>query len=528
MLGDFLKQRRLAMGFTQEFVAHQLKLSRQAISNWENGSREINVSDLLSYAKLLEISFEDLESHLDQAEPSVKESPTKIQARQVPKHFRVHLEKQVGHSFPAAQPLHIKIEGDRVIAIHLLLSHLFMNKHDLTLKNCPRAFDFLNILYELGYHGWSEISTHGDTLHIRSHHIPRDIISLNQISRASIGIISGLTYRYRELLFSFPGGDDFCFRPIDLHLDILSTIASYRFDSSQKIFYAQKKDRLNQNIRLNCYADGSKSVGAFFNAINLAYVYPNEIRINGLSPDPTISYLIQLLQQASNRRVCYLSPDKIIIPKVDFIELNETEIHLPPDMPMLVAYVLLFWNKLDHILFDNLRTKDIPASYQKFFQKLGLSMYENNHSLQFQKTAPIDLDYFEFLPLGAAPFISTDLGPILSEFLASKNIPDILFDEVFSQRTSHLSELNKLGILIKELENGALKSQGKSPSHSQSEQIFDLKDMYAGMAILMGITQTQLKSATLLNFDQLLRAFGNIQDILSLLGYQGEIQCNEL
>ena len=57
MIGDFLKQRRLAMGFTQEFVANQLKLSRQAISNWENGSRDINVKDLIAYAKLLEISF---------------------------------------------------------------------------------------------------------------------------------------------------------------------------------------------------------------------------------------------------------------------------------------------------------------------------------------------------------------------------------------------------------------------------------------------------------------------------------------
>lgn len=49
MIGDFLKQRRLAMGFTQEFVANQLKLSRQAISNWENGSRDINVKDLIAY-----------------------------------------------------------------------------------------------------------------------------------------------------------------------------------------------------------------------------------------------------------------------------------------------------------------------------------------------------------------------------------------------------------------------------------------------------------------------------------------------
>ncbi|MCY3035599.1 MULTISPECIES: helix-turn-helix domain-containing protein [Aerococcus] len=524
MLGNFLKQRRLAMGFTQEFVAHQLKLSRQAISNWENGSREINLRDLLAYAKLLEISFEDLENHLDQTETPLKESPTKPQSRQIPKHFCFHLERQSSHSLSASQPTHIKIEGDRVIAIHLLLSHLFLDKHDLTLKNCPQAFDFLNILYELGYHGWSETSTHGDTIHIRSNNIPQDIVSLNQISRASIGIISGLTYRYQKLLFSFPGGDNFGHRPIDLHLDMLSTVASYRYDSNSQIFYAQKKDRLNQNISLNCYGDGSKSVGAFFNAINLAYVYPNEIRINGLSPNPTVNYLIRLLEQASNRQVCYLSPDKIIIPKVDFIEVTETEIQVPPDMTMLVAYVLLFWNQLDHILFDNLTIKDIPASYHHFFKKLGLSLYENKHSLQFQKTAPIDSNYFEFLPLGAAPFISTDLGPILSEFFALENIPSILFDEVFSHRTSHIPELKKLGILIKDLENGALKSQGRRTNYSRPGQVFDLKDMYAGMAILMGITQSKLQSATLLNFDQVFRAFGNIQDALKILGYQGHIQ----
>ena len=62
MIGDFLKQRRLSVGFTQETCSKSLKLSRQAISNWENGSRDINVKDLIAYAKLLEISFEDLGS----------------------------------------------------------------------------------------------------------------------------------------------------------------------------------------------------------------------------------------------------------------------------------------------------------------------------------------------------------------------------------------------------------------------------------------------------------------------------------
>lgn len=65
MIGNFLKQKRLAVGLTQEFVARQLNISRQAISNWENGSRDINIRDLIAYAKILEISFEDLEVHVN-------------------------------------------------------------------------------------------------------------------------------------------------------------------------------------------------------------------------------------------------------------------------------------------------------------------------------------------------------------------------------------------------------------------------------------------------------------------------------
>lgn len=142
MIGDFLKQRRLAMGFTQEFVANQLKLSRQAISNWENDSRDINVRDLIAYAKLLEISFEDLEVSLNQPSALTKESISKISDGVVPKHFNLKLQRQEQTEATSTQKLHVKIEGDKVIGVHILLSCLFLNKNKLIIRNCPTAFDF--------------------------------------------------------------------------------------------------------------------------------------------------------------------------------------------------------------------------------------------------------------------------------------------------------------------------------------------------------------------------------------------------
>lgn len=521
MLGSFLKQRRVAMGLTQDFVAEQLNLSRQAISNWENNSRDINVRDLIAYAKLLEISFEDLELNLNDQQTVTDSLCIETSLKHVPKHFKMRMNK-ISSQVPQYKT-HVKIEGDKVIGVHILLSSLFMHHHQLEIKNCPTAFDFLNILYELGRHNWSQTVTKNDSIRILLQNIPTDITSLNRVSRASIGVISALTYRYQKLLFTFPGGDDFCFRPIDLHLDILSTIATYNYESKCKVFYSEKNDLLNKNISLNCYADGSKSVGAFFNAISLAYFYPNEIRINGLSPDPTVSYLITLLENSTNRTVKFITSDKIIIPPVDSIEVQDTTITLPPDMSMLVSYVLLFWNKLESIVFDNLSIKDIPKSYLEFFTKLGLSIFEKDSTIQFRKKSEIQTEYFEFLRLGAAPFITTDLGPIISEFLASNNISSILFDEVFIERTSHVSELKKLGIQIKVLDNGALKTQKKETPNATQPNIYDLKDIRAGMAILMGIVQSDITSATLLKFDQLLRGFGNIQEIINILGYEGEI-----
>lgn len=50
-----------------------------------------------------------------------------------------------------------------------------------------------------------------------------------------------------------------------------------------------------------------------------------------------------------------------------------------------------------------------------------------------------------------------------------------------------------------------------------------LSQTRAGMAILMGIIQVHLDKVMLSNFDTVLHGFGNIQKVLSSLGYKGEI-----
>ena len=56
-LAEALKARRTAAGYTQEYVAEALGVSRQAVSKWENGTSEPNTSNLMALSRLYGLSW---------------------------------------------------------------------------------------------------------------------------------------------------------------------------------------------------------------------------------------------------------------------------------------------------------------------------------------------------------------------------------------------------------------------------------------------------------------------------------------
>ena len=59
-LGQALKAHRTRCNMTQEFVAEQLGVTRQAVSKWESGKSDPSTSNLLAIAKLYDISAAEL------------------------------------------------------------------------------------------------------------------------------------------------------------------------------------------------------------------------------------------------------------------------------------------------------------------------------------------------------------------------------------------------------------------------------------------------------------------------------------
>ena len=59
-LGEKLKMLRASRGLSQEQLAAELDVSRQAISKWETGAADPSTANLLALAKLYGISAEEL------------------------------------------------------------------------------------------------------------------------------------------------------------------------------------------------------------------------------------------------------------------------------------------------------------------------------------------------------------------------------------------------------------------------------------------------------------------------------------
>lgn len=59
-LADNIRSRRQELKLSQEYVADQLGISRQAVSKWENGQSEPTASNLAELAAIFEVSLSEL------------------------------------------------------------------------------------------------------------------------------------------------------------------------------------------------------------------------------------------------------------------------------------------------------------------------------------------------------------------------------------------------------------------------------------------------------------------------------------
>jgi transcriptional regulator with XRE-family HTH domain len=69
-IGQRISERRRSFGYSQEYIAEQLTVSRQAVSKWEQDLSAPDTYNLIALAELLDVSVEYLSTGKQRPEPS--------------------------------------------------------------------------------------------------------------------------------------------------------------------------------------------------------------------------------------------------------------------------------------------------------------------------------------------------------------------------------------------------------------------------------------------------------------------------
>ena len=73
-MGNRISEIRKAKGYTQEYIAEQLGISRQAVYKWEKGSSAPDTKNLIALAELLGVSVEYLATGAEAASEQPKQT----------------------------------------------------------------------------------------------------------------------------------------------------------------------------------------------------------------------------------------------------------------------------------------------------------------------------------------------------------------------------------------------------------------------------------------------------------------------
>ena len=137
-----------------------------------------------------------------------------------------------------------------------------------------------------------------------------------------------------------------------------------------------------------------------------------------------------------------------------------------------------------------------------------------------------DIDIIEHplvVRFGQYPDMITDLNPIITSFLATKNIESLIVDYTYSERYSHILPLNSMGISLDILNKGIVGHTNNKNCIEIKENKIQAPDIRAGMAIILSfMLNSSYKEIIIENFEQILRGYGNVLTMLNKVGVKFE------
>ncbi|MDB2680806.1 UDP-N-acetylglucosamine 1-carboxyvinyltransferase [Candidatus Pelagibacter bacterium] len=395
----------------------------------------------------------------------------------------------------------IKISGSKNASLPILAATL-LSKKKFFLKNLPRVKDIetmVSLLQSLG----SKIKFNHNNLVIDNIKQTKSFASYSLVKtmRAGILVLGPLLAKFGKAKVSLPGGCAIGTRPVDIHLNALSSLG-VKYKIVQGYVHATApKGLIGNKIRFP-----KISVGATENLIIAASFAKGTTDLSNCAIEPEIKDLVNFLKKMGCN-IKWVGKRSIKIEGVT--EVKETTYSVMFDRIEAGTYLVAAAVTEGNLKIKNIIPKIIQTEINTL-KKIGAKIKVTKDEIHIIGNKKVKSMNIKTAPYPGFP---TDLQAQMMVLLCKANKQSIIKEEIFENRFMHVAELNRMGAKISTNGNKA-KVSGNINFEAAELMATDLR---ASVSLILAALTTKGKSV-INRIYHLDRGYENIEKKLKKVG----------
>jgi len=339
----------------------------------------------------------------------------------------------------------VKISGSKNAALPILAATL-LAKGIYTIRNVPRLRDVHTMSRLLNVLGatveWIDANAlQVDTRNVENHIAPYEVV---KEMRASVLVLGSLVGGMQRATVSYPGGCAIGERPINLHLQGLSTLGC---DVTIKEGYV---DVVATHLRGARILFDKVTVGGTENILMAAVRAPGETIIENAAREPEVVDLARMLKHMG-ARIEGEGTEVIKIKGVD--SLAPCDYDIIPDRIETGTFLIACGITRGNIVIEGCEPLHVQALTEKL-KETGMDIVEDEHTLKAAMTRkrPIAVD----VTTSPYPGFPTDMQAQIMALMCIARGLSAVTETIFENRMMHVAELRRMGADIRVVGNTAI------------------------------------------------------------------------
>ncbi|HHU56486.1 MAG TPA: UDP-N-acetylglucosamine 1-carboxyvinyltransferase [Acholeplasmataceae bacterium] len=398
----------------------------------------------------------------------------------------------------------ITISGAKNSALPIICSAIICDE-DVVLENIPDIIDVRTLLAILSNLGL-KYNFHNNTLSIKNKKkLPYKVLceEVNKM-RGSYYFMGAMLAKQNKIMITNSGGCNLGHRPINFHLEGFKKMGASVFTHNNFIKIKAKKMKPT-NIHLEF-----PSVGATINLMMAAVKTQGITNIYNCAMEPEVIDVATFLN-TMGANIVGAGTKKITI--IGVSHLHGCKYKIICDRIEAGTYLIL------GALLDGAILHGLSGNYLRslinVLRSSGYPVTTTNNTITINKIphpSPFNIT------IGPYPAFPTDLGQPLSVLATQIPGTSIIKETIFTNRYSHVPELNKMGAKISVANNNVI-IDGKTKLNSGNFVAHDLR----GAASLVLAASLNNEDSTISNIETFLRGYENPTEKLASFGIKAQL-----